>query len=162
MNNNLISFNPCQDVFLYFDDSSLKNCVDIDIKEGVDTVVFDGGNSQISINLRNVNKQFPDVKTIVINEDVIEVNYPPLARAEVGASGQRSLVTTPAKPGSYQRPSFFLPTKNVELRSKSGNEPCCKAGELSMLHRQAPVFHRLVRYIGNQAAACFSSIKVLK
>ena len=51
MNNNLISFNPCQDVFLYFDDSSLKNCVDIDIKEGVDTVVFDGGNSQISINL---------------------------------------------------------------------------------------------------------------
>lgn len=74
MNNNLISFNPCQDVFLYFDDSSLKNCVDIDIKEGVDTVVFDGGNSQISINLRNVNKQFPDVKTIVINEDVIEIN----------------------------------------------------------------------------------------
>ena len=71
MNNNLISFNPCQDVFLYFDDSSLKNCVDIDIKEGVDTVVFDGGSSQISINLRNVNKQFPDVKTIVINEDVI-------------------------------------------------------------------------------------------
>ena len=52
MNNNLISFNPCQDVFLYFDDSSLKNCVDIDIKEGVDTVVFDGGNSQISINLQ--------------------------------------------------------------------------------------------------------------
>lgn len=74
MNNNLISFNPCQDVFLYFDDSSLKNCVDIDIKEGVDTVMFDGGNSQISINLRNVNKQFPDVKTIVINEDVIEIN----------------------------------------------------------------------------------------
>lgn len=74
MNNNLISFNPCQDVFLYFDDSSLKNCVDIDIKDGVDTVVFDGGNSQISINLRNVNKQFPDVKTIVINEDVIEIN----------------------------------------------------------------------------------------
>ena len=57
------------------------------------------------------------------------VNYPPLARAEVGASGLR--------------PSFFLPTKNVELRSKSGNKPCCKAGELSILHRQAPVFHRL-------------------
>ena len=36
-----------------------------------------------------------------------QVNYPPLARAEVGASGLR--------------PSFFLP----------------------MLHRQAPVFHRL-------------------
>lgn len=52
MNNNLISFNPCQDVFLYFD-SSLKNCVDIDIKEGVDTVVFDGGNSQISIRISN-------------------------------------------------------------------------------------------------------------
>ena len=76
-------------------------------------------------------------------KSMIEVNYPPLARAEVGASGQRSLVTTPAKPGSYQRPSFFLPTKNVELRSKSGNEPCCKAGKLSMYHRQAPVFHRL-------------------
>ena len=73
MNNNLISFNPCQDVFLYFD-SSLKNCVDIDIKDGVDTVVFDGGNSKVNINLRNVNKQFPDVKTIVINEDVIEIN----------------------------------------------------------------------------------------
>jgi len=42
----------------------------------------------------------------------LSVNYPPLARAEVGASGQQSLVTTPAKPGSYQRPSFFLPTKN--------------------------------------------------
>ena len=56
MNNNLISFNPCQDVFLYFD-SSLKNCVDIDIKDGVDTVVFDGGNSKVNINLRNVNKQ---------------------------------------------------------------------------------------------------------
>ena len=74
MNNNLISFNPRQDVFLYFDGPDLKNCVDIDIKDGVDTVVFDGGNSQISINLRNVNKQFPDVKTIVINEDVIEIN----------------------------------------------------------------------------------------
>ena len=74
MNNNLISFNPCQDVFLYFDDSSLKNCVDIDIKEGVDTVVFDGGNSQISINLRNVNKQFPDVKTILIGKDIVEIN----------------------------------------------------------------------------------------
>lgn len=74
MNNNLISFNPRQDVFLYFDGPDLKNCVDIDIKDGADTVVFDGGNSQISINLRNVNKQFPDVKTIVINEDVIEIN----------------------------------------------------------------------------------------
>ena len=44
---------------MYFDDSSLKNCVDIDIKEGVDTVMFDGGNSQISINLRNVNYSAP-------------------------------------------------------------------------------------------------------
>ena len=79
----------------------------------------------------------------IFKKMIMGVNYPPLARAEVGASGQRSLVTTPAKPGSYQRPSFFLPTKNVKLRSKSGNEPCCKAGELSMLHRQAPVFHRL-------------------
>ena len=74
MNNNLISFNSHQNVFLYFDGPDLKNCVNIDVKDGVDTVVFDGGNSQISINLRNVNKQFPDVKTIVINEDVIEIN----------------------------------------------------------------------------------------
>ena len=71
MSNNLISFNSHQNVFLYFDGPDLKNCVNIDVKDGVDTVVFDGGNSQISINLRNVNKQFPDVKTIVINEDVI-------------------------------------------------------------------------------------------
>ena len=74
MNNNLISFNPRQDVFLYFDGPDLKNCVDIDIKDGVDTVVFDGGNSQISINLRNVNKQFPDVKTILIGKDIVEIN----------------------------------------------------------------------------------------
>ena len=36
----------------------------------------------------------------------------------IRASGKRSLVTTPAKLGSYQRPSFF--SANEELRSKSG------------------------------------------
>ena len=45
MNNNLISFNSHQNVFLYFDGPDLKNCVNIDVKDGVDTVVFDGGNS---------------------------------------------------------------------------------------------------------------------
>lgn len=74
MNNNLISVNPHQNVFLYFDGPDLKNCVNIDVKDGVDTVAFSGGGSKVSINLRNVNKQFPDVKTIVINEDVIEIN----------------------------------------------------------------------------------------
>ena len=74
MNNNLISFNPCQDEFLYFDGPDLKNCVDIDIKDGVDTVVFSGGGSGVIINLRNVNKQFPEVKTILIGEDVVDIN----------------------------------------------------------------------------------------
>lgn len=74
MNNNLISFNPCQDEFLYFDGPDLKNCVDIGIKDGVDTVVFSGGGSEVSINLRNVNKQFPYVKTILIGEDVVDIN----------------------------------------------------------------------------------------
>ena len=74
MNNNLISFNPHQDEFLYFDGPDLKNCVDIGIKDGVDTVVFSGGGSEVSINLRNVNKQFPYVKTILIGEDVVDIN----------------------------------------------------------------------------------------
>ena len=74
MNNNLISFNPHQDEFLYFDWPDLKNCVDIGIKDGVDTVVFSGGGSEVSINLRNVNKQFPYVKTILIGEDVVDIN----------------------------------------------------------------------------------------
>ena len=43
MNDNLISFSPRQDEFLYFDGTDLKNCVDIDIKDGVDTVVVSGG-----------------------------------------------------------------------------------------------------------------------
>ena len=74
MNNNLISFNPHQDEFLYFDGPDLKNCVDIGIKDGVDTVVFSGGGSEVSINLRNINKQFPYVKTILIGEDVVDIN----------------------------------------------------------------------------------------
>ena len=74
MNNNLILFNPCQDVFLYFDGPDLQNCVDIDIKDGVDTVVFSGEGSGVIINLRNVNKQFPDVKTILIGKDVAKIN----------------------------------------------------------------------------------------
>ena len=74
MNNNLISFSPCQDVFLYFDGPDLQNCVDIDIKDGVDTVVLSGGGSKVSINLRNVNKQFPDVKSILIGKDVAKIN----------------------------------------------------------------------------------------
>ena len=74
MNDNLISFSLRQDEFLYFDGTDLKNCVDIDIKDGVDTVVFSGGSSKASISLRNANKQFPDVKTILIGKDIVEIN----------------------------------------------------------------------------------------
>ena len=50
---------------------------------------------------------FNKIQAITFSYDLSFVNYPPLARAEVGASGLR--------------PSFFL----------------------LILHRQAPVFHRL-------------------
>lgn len=65
-------YNPCNGVSLYFDNDT---CIDIDVEPGIETVFFCGPEAAISllsrtVSLRGISKVFPDVKTIVVGEDI--------------------------------------------------------------------------------------------
>lgn len=74
---NTFSCNPNEGVTLYFNDDT---CVDIDVEPGVGEVVFSGVSDVMQnilnrqIKLRGINKSFPDVKTLVIKEDIFDID----------------------------------------------------------------------------------------
>ena len=60
-------------VFYYNDDPS---CYDIDVEPGVETVTFGPKDKLCTIELLDCRKIFPDVKTLVINNNVLMITIP--------------------------------------------------------------------------------------
>lgn len=75
----LPSYSPCNGVYLYFNDVNLITCVDIDIDPTVENLVLSGPNPEQSrflrkITLRNINKQFKNIKSIFIGYDIASID----------------------------------------------------------------------------------------
>lgn len=74
---NYYTYEPCKGVRFYMhQNSELDTVDDIDIDDDVETVVFDWKDCSINFKLRNVMKQFPNVKTLEIGDlaDDIEIS----------------------------------------------------------------------------------------
>lgn len=72
---NLVPFHPQKGVTMYFEDASYINCVDIDVEPGIYKVTLTGPNPDNNvcgrrIDLRNIMKQFSEVKELSINVDI--------------------------------------------------------------------------------------------
>ena len=77
----LRSYSPCKGVYLYFDNTNFITCtcVDIDIDPDVEDLVLSGPNPEqsrfsIKVMLRNINKQFKNVKSIFIGYDIADID----------------------------------------------------------------------------------------
>lgn len=75
----LPSYSPCNGVYLYFSSIDFNTCVDIDIDPSVEDLILSGPSPEQArlsrkIMLRNVNKQFKNIKSIFIKYDIAEID----------------------------------------------------------------------------------------
>lgn len=72
---NLTICHPKDGETLYFHG---RECIDIDVSSGIEEIILSGPDMRndliAHVNLRNIDKNFPDVKKIMIREEIIDIS----------------------------------------------------------------------------------------